>query len=89
MSSQPNSPLRLNVRTASGQPLGIVVDISIDPDSQTIVQYHVKPNRLVPDAVRAPLLIHRSQVQEITATELIVDDAVTKSSAPTYQPARG
>lgn len=69
------SPLKLHARTQSGKPLGQVVDVEIDPDSQAIISYHVKPSRLVPDMVHSPLLIHRSQVIEFTERELIVEDA--------------
>ncbi len=88
MTNHSISPLRLSVRTESGQPLGNVVDVSIDPDTQAVVQYHVKPSRLVPDVVWSPLLIHRHQVVSVTDRELVVDDAVsrTSSTAPTPQP---
>ncbi|MEK7537492.1 MAG: PRC-barrel domain-containing protein [Patescibacteria group bacterium] len=84
------SPLRLPVRTESGHALGSVVDVTIDPDTQTVIVYHVKPNRLVPDVVWSPLLIHRSQVVELSAAGLIVDDAVSRSAsrAPAPQPSR-
>lgn len=82
------SPLRLPVRTESGQTLGSVVDVTIDPDTQTVMVYHVKPNRLVPDVVWSPLLIHRSQVIDLTATALIVDDNTARlgRQAPSPQP---
>jgi len=70
------NPLRLPVRTQTGKSLGHVVDLEIDPDSQVVMTYHVKPSRLVPDMVQSPLLIRRSQVIEITEHGLIVDDAV-------------
>ncbi len=87
MPTQGHSPLRLSVMTESGQALGSVVDITIDPDTQSIIMYHVKPNRLVPDVVWSPLLIHRNQVVEINEKHMIVDDAVGRSTsaAPTFQ----
>ncbi|MBI5466895.1 MAG: PRC-barrel domain-containing protein, partial [Candidatus Kerfeldbacteria bacterium] len=57
--ADPLSPLRLPVRTESGQALGTVVDVTIEPDTQSVVAYHVKPNRLVPDLVWSPLIISR------------------------------
>ena len=69
------SPLRLPVRTVSGKNLGSVVDLEIDPSTHGVVAYHVKPNRLVPDMVSSALIIHTSQVVEITAEGMIVDDA--------------
>lgn len=80
--ANPHSPLRLPVRTESGQPLGTVVDISIEPDTQSVIAYHVKPNRLVPDLVWSPLIINRNQVIAISAHELVVDDAVKHAGAP-------
>lgn len=81
MSLQPRSPLRLPVRTRSGQGLGTVVDVSIDPDSQRVMKYHVKPSRLVPDAVWSPLLIDAHQVISITDREMIVEDATISGTA--------
>lgn len=83
-----HSPLRLSVRTESGQALGTVVDVTIDPDTQSVIAYHVKPNRLVPDMVWSPLLIHRSQVIEITSDTMVVDDAASRATkqAPATQP---
>ena len=80
------SPLRLSVRTQSGHNLGTVVDVTIEPDSQTVISYYVKPNRLVPDVVWSPLIIHRSQVVEITSTCLIVDDTVSRQPQRTPSP---
>ncbi len=73
-------PLRLAVRTESGQLLGHVVDIEIDPDTQAVVQYHVKPNRLVPDMVSSPLLISPEQVIAFHAREMVVDDALSRGT---------
>lgn len=82
------SPLRLPVRTESGHSLGSVVDVTIDLSSQTVLMYHVKPNRLVPDAVWSPLLISREQVISIEPKGMIVDDAVLrqKQLSATPQP---
>lgn len=80
--ANPRSPLRLTVRTEAGQVLGTVVDVTIEPDTQSVVSYHVKPNRLVPDMVWSPLLVHRNQVVTITDKELIVDNATMGDRAP-------
>lgn len=80
------SPLRLPVRTESGQLLGSVVDVSVDPDSQSVLRYHVKPNRLVPDVVWSPLLIHRHQVVSISAQGMVVDDAVLREKQTASSP---
>lgn len=79
--AQPRNPLHLPVRTASGHRLGSVVDLTIDADTQAVMSYHVKPNRLVPDMVTSPLIIDHSQVLEITQKELVVDDNVERRPA--------
>lgn len=80
------SPLRLPVRTESGQPLGSVVDVSIDSETQAVRHYHVKPNRLVPDMVWSPLLVHRDQVVSITSQGMVVDDAVMRNKKTVTAP---
>jgi uncharacterized protein YrrD len=80
------SPLHYHVRTESGQPLGQVVNIVIEPDTQSIVAYHVKHNRLLPDMVNSPLVIHRSQVIMFTQNEMIVDNGVIRGVQPIAAP---
>lgn len=84
------SPLRLPVRTESGTLLGHVVDVVVEPDTQSVVSYHVKQNRLVPSIVSSPLIIHRSQVLAIGPTEMVVDDATMnqRQPAPAPQPSQ-
>lgn len=82
----PLSPLRLPVKTESGQVLGQVVDITIDPDTQAIISYTVKSSRLMPNIVQSPLIIHRSQVISIDDKQLVVEDGTMKAAAPNAQP---
>ncbi len=82
----PLSPLRLPVKTESGHKLGTVVDVIIDPQTQGVTAYHVKPSRLVPDAVQSPLIIHHSQVIEINEQAMIVDDAATRQAQASPAP---
>lgn len=82
----PRSPLNLHVRTESGQPLGQVVNVEIDPETQLVTTYHVKPNRLVPDMVSSPLLIRASQVVRFDDDAMIVEDAVRRDPAMAPQP---
>lgn len=77
--AQPLNPLHLPVRTESGRTLGLVVDVVIEPDTQSVVAYHVKPSRLLPDIVVAPLIINRNQVISISAEVMVVDDATLRS----------
>jgi sporulation protein YlmC with PRC-barrel domain len=78
--------LNLPVRTESGQKLGRVVDVDVDPDTQQVMSYHIKVSRLVPDLVASPLLVRHSQVISISANELVVDDAVLGEGAVSPQP---
>lgn len=80
------SPLRLSVRTQSGRHLGTVVDLTIDPDTQGVLAFHVKPSRLVPDMVWSPLIIGRDQVIDITPEGMVVDDAVDRAAQRTPNP---
>lgn len=80
------NPLKLTVTTESGAHLGRVVDITIDPDTQAVVSYHVKPSRLMPDMVAAPLIISRNQVISIDQRQMVVDDATIKSRATAPMP---
>ena len=74
------SPLRLPVRTESGKALGHVVDISVDPSTHSVISYHVKTSRMLPDMVQSPLIIHHTQVVSLDEKEMVVDDAVTRDT---------
>lgn len=84
--AQPLNPLHLPVRTESGRSLGLVVDVIIEPDTQSVVAYHVKPSRLLPDALVSPLVIQRSQIITITEDVMVVDDATLKQPGQTAAP---
>lgn len=84
--AQPLNPLHLPVRTESGRALGLIVDVVIEPDTQSVIAYHVKPSRLLPDIVVAPLIINRTQVVSMTDEVMIVDDASIKKTSPTAAP---
>ena len=80
------SPLRVSVRTESGQALGHVVDVEIDPETHAVVAYHVKGSRLMPDLVSAPLVIAPAQIVSLNEHEMIVEDATDRKQAPAPQP---
>jgi sporulation protein YlmC with PRC-barrel domain len=80
------SPLRLPVKTVSGKSLGHIVDLEIDIATHSVTAYHVKPNRLMPDMVSTPLIISPSQVVEITAEQMIVEDASIGQEQAVPQP---
>lgn len=67
--------LHLPVVTVGGVRLGRVRDAEVDAESHLIVTYRV--NRWL----RPSLVIHRTQVVEVRADRLIVDDGVIKTAA--------
>lgn len=66
----------LLVETQSGQKLGKIEIFNIDIDSQSIIEYKIKPSNLVQGLVRGELIISRGQVIDITEQKMIVDDNV-------------
>lgn len=76
---KPLSPLKLPVRTESGKSLGHVVDVTVDPATHGVINYHVKTSRLVPKVVQSPLIIHHTQVVSFDENGLVVEDAVTRA----------
>lgn len=86
-SPQPIEVLHLPVRTKSGQALGIVTDVSIDPATQGVMSYTVRAHRLLPAAIARELVIARHQVITIDDQGMVVDDTTLPSAAPAPQPA--
>ena len=69
----------LPVYTKSNQHLGQIHSFEIDADTQTILQYHVHGSNIIKNIIqRNDLLIHRSQVVEITSEKMIVGDNLEK-----------
>lgn len=66
----------LPVETQSGQALGRVVDVEVDPSQQEIRTYHVRSRTVIPGLFEQNLLIDRGQVVRLTPTKLIVEDSV-------------
>jgi len=66
--------LKLTARTQSGQVLGRVSEFEYDTASQQVLRYHVSPARTLRRLVNSQLIIHRSQVVNISETELVVED---------------
>jgi len=73
----------LSVATQSGQVLGKVQSFNLDTDSQSVLEYIVKPINLVKDLVSKDLIISRGSVLEITANKIIVDDNVAQDNSNT------
>ncbi len=67
------------VETADGHNLGHVVCLEIDIESQSIMQYQVRPTGIVASVLRnVDLLIHRNQVVSLTKDKMIVDSTVLR-----------
>lgn len=74
------NPIGLSVVTVSGQHLGRVSGIEINPTTAGVVRYRVQTSRL--PGVAKELLIQQNQVISISAEQLVVDDATTRSAQP-------
>lgn len=64
--------LRLPVVTNSGRSVGRVSDVEIDVENHALRAYIVSPSLFTKES----LVIAPSQVQRITAKEIVVDDGV-------------
>lgn len=64
----------LAVVTKAGQELGKVKSIIIDIDSQSILEYEIKPSNPVKKLISGDFFVARGQVLEITSDKLIVED---------------
>ncbi|MCX6779309.1 MAG: PRC-barrel domain-containing protein [Candidatus Magasanikbacteria bacterium] len=87
----PSSQIKnLPVFTKSEIKLGIIVDLELDTDSQSILRYVVQRGQIL-GRLQEPLLIHRSQVLFLTNEKMIVEDNVgeeekeKKESVPMYE----
>ena len=66
--------INLLVYTQSGDRLGKVEDFNIDIDSQSILEYKIKPSNIVAGLIKNDFIISRGQVIEITDKKMIVED---------------
>ncbi|MFA6533575.1 MAG: PRC-barrel domain-containing protein [Patescibacteria group bacterium] len=71
----------LPVYTQGGQHLGHVVDLEIDIDSQSIVNYQVGNFNPIKNLWGDKLLVNRQQVVSISAERLVVEDNVKEAAA--------
>jgi len=74
-----NNLIGLDVVTQSGQQLGRVTSFNIETDSQSILEYVVKPANIVKDLITKDLIIPRGQVIEITNDKIVVEDSLSGS----------
>lgn len=66
------------VVTRSGSILGKVADFEVDSSRHSVVSYQVQGDLL---GLKAPLMVHVSQVLEINEKEMVVEDAVVREGA--------
>lgn len=66
----------LPVYTKSNTHLGAVVNLIIDIESQSIIEYGVQPRRWRLPTGAKEYLVHRQQVISISKEKMIVDDVV-------------
>lgn len=64
----------LNVFTQSEEMLGKVDGFIIETDSQSIIEYSIKPAGLIRGFLTGDLIISRGQVIDINESKMIVDD---------------
>ena len=66
----------LPVEGKGGNKIGRVIGIEIEPESQSIINYLVKPRQVVKGIFEGNLVINREQVIELNKERLIVDDSM-------------
>src|SRR3989338_6964282 len=67
------------VETIDHHSLGRVVGLEIDIESQSIMQYQVRPTGIMASVLRnVDLLINRNQVISLTKDKMIVDSTVLR-----------
>ena len=64
----------LPVVTESGKEIGRLEDLVIEADSQSVINYIVKPTYLLEELIKGNLVINRGQVIDITSKKIIVQD---------------
>ena len=68
--------INLLVVTEAGDELGRLEDFNLEIDTQSVLEYIVKPTNLVSGLVNGDLIISRGQVVEITDKKIIVEDGI-------------
>ena len=66
--------INIPVETESGQLLGVVESFNVDIDSQSILEYNIKPANKVLDLIKNDLIVSRGQVVCITREKIVVED---------------
>ena len=73
--------INLSVETQSGDKLGTIESFNIDIDSQSILEYKIKPTSLVKKLIQDKLIIPRGQVVDIQLDKIIVNNIFSKKEA--------
>ena len=68
----------LRAETQSGVPLGRVISVDIDIDTQGLRAYHIKPALLEGGLFKESLQVHHKQIVSITEEKMVVIDNVVK-----------
>ncbi len=76
-----NQLIGLSVKDKSGRILGKIKDFELETDTNQITAYVVSPSKLVEKFLANDLVIAQSQVIEITAEEMIVDNGIVGNRA--------
>jgi len=69
------------VVTQSGNKLGDVEGFNVDIESQSILEYKIRPSNLVKELMVGDFIIPRGQVVDITPKKIIVGDNFSKSKS--------
>lgn len=66
--------INLPVETESGHQLGRVGAFNLDAETQSILEYTVRPSNLIKELIQGDFVINRGQVVEISAAKMVVDN---------------
>lgn len=76
----------LSVETTMGDKLGVITNFDLDIDSQSIIKYYVKGNKIIKKIVTPELTINRGQVVSIDNQKMIVDNlSIAKEEESGYR----
>lgn len=78
-----NDLINLPVYSRSGEHLGKIASFELDLDTGKIENFHVKTG-LIEGLWHEQLVVHHSQVVEITEEKMIVEDTATKARATNF-----
>ena len=73
--------INLPAITQSGQELGVVEGFNIDIESQSILEYKIKPSSLVKELIAGDFIIPRGQIIDITKDKLVVKDTFSEDGS--------